>query len=167
MWQDHFLTDDLAYIQQEFSAIDDEDKASHASTLYATACRHFHHAATILTALAGQSNDENVCLNFCLLFLKSWGLRCSVVLSSWQLFSMFGRCHRWFVSAKPTVSSCDFWLEDTAEKEHPYLNLTLQFIRIYPSLKSPNSLGLDTIKWHIHNPSFLQSIVLTYLLVEW
>lgn len=44
----------------EFNATDENDKASHASNLYATACRHFHHAATILTALTGQSNDENV-----------------------------------------------------------------------------------------------------------
>ena len=50
----------MIYFQMEFNAADDENKASQASTLYATACRHFHHAATILTALTGQSNDENV-----------------------------------------------------------------------------------------------------------
>lgn len=37
-----------------------ETKVSHASSLYAAACTHFHQAATILTALSGQSSDENV-----------------------------------------------------------------------------------------------------------
>lgn len=51
---------DFFFLQLEFNA-SDETKASHASSLYATACRHFHQAATILTALTGQTNnDENV-----------------------------------------------------------------------------------------------------------
>jgi len=47
------------FVQLEFSSTEDT-KASHASSLYATACRHFHQAATILTALSGHSADENV-----------------------------------------------------------------------------------------------------------
>ena len=59
-----FLFIFMDILQLEFNA-SDETKASHASTLYATACRHFHQAATILTALTGQSSsssDENVTL---------------------------------------------------------------------------------------------------------
>jgi len=43
----------------ELNTVDDS-KGTQASTLYATACRHFHQAATILSALTGHSNDENV-----------------------------------------------------------------------------------------------------------
>lgn len=46
-------------IQLELNTVDDS-KGTQASTLYATACRHFHQAATILSALTGHSNDENV-----------------------------------------------------------------------------------------------------------
>jgi len=37
-----------------------DTKETQASALYATACRHFHQAATILSALTGHANDENV-----------------------------------------------------------------------------------------------------------
>jgi len=43
----------------ELNTVDDS-KGTQASTLYAAACRHFHQAATILSALTGHSNDENV-----------------------------------------------------------------------------------------------------------
>jgi len=49
----------LFTLQLDFDTSDDA-KTTHSSTLYATACRHFHQAATILTALSTQSNDDNV-----------------------------------------------------------------------------------------------------------
>lgn len=75
--------------QLEFNGAEVDNKASHASTLYATACRHFHHAATILTALTGQSNDENVPLIlhfFCLCCVLFICIGINLVLFAfWQL----------------------------------------------------------------------------------